>query len=50
MTNGVARGTRGKDVTLLLAPADPMAPPGAGAGPFAHPKYWATFVLIGDPN
>jgi CHAT domain-containing protein len=29
--------------------ADPRADP-KEAKPFAHPKYWADFVLIGDPN
>lgn len=49
ITAGVARG---KDQPPLKvappaaeAPADPKA-----ARPFAHPKYWAAFVLIGDPD
>jgi hypothetical protein len=27
-----------------------QAPPAAGAAPFAHPFYWAAFILIGDPE
>ena len=49
ISNGVARGVRGKGETLKLAPpaVDPQA---KDAKPFAHPKYWAAFILIGDPN
>ncbi|HEX4608058.1 MAG TPA: hypothetical protein VH092_07625 [Urbifossiella sp.] len=50
MTNGVGRGDRGKDVVLRVgSSADPMAP-GRDTKPFAHPKYWVAFILIGDPN
>jgi CHAT domain-containing protein len=48
ISNGVARGNRGKNVDQKVA-ADPMAPT-KDAKPFAHPKYWAAFILIGDPN
>jgi CHAT domain-containing protein len=49
ISNGVARGVRGKgDLLKLAVPAvDPRA---KDAKPFAHPKYWAAFILIGDPN
>jgi CHAT domain-containing protein len=53
LSHGVARGTRGKgeDLKLLAVPsADPKAPPGKDTKPFAHPKYWAAFILIGDPD
>jgi tetratricopeptide (TPR) repeat protein/Tfp pilus assembly protein PilN len=58
LTKGVARAprgegeTRGKDVPLKLAvpSADPKGPPAKDSKPFEHPKYWAAFVLIGDPN
>jgi tetratricopeptide (TPR) repeat protein len=49
-TGGASRGDRGKDELLRLAvPADPKQP-GASGKPFAHPRYWAAFVLVGDPN
>jgi CHAT domain-containing protein len=52
LTKGVARGDRGKDEALnLVVPSDgPKSPPAKESKPFAHPKYWAAFVLIGDPN
>jgi CHAT domain-containing protein len=35
-------------------PKGPAAPPvpvlPAGEAPFAHPRYWAAFILIGDPD
>ncbi len=45
ISNGVARGTRGKNVDLKVVATDSK-----DAKPFAHPKYWAAFILIGDPN
>jgi hypothetical protein len=49
ITAGVARG-KGRPVRPLAAPpADPKADP-KDVRPFAHPKYWAAFVLIGDPD
>ena len=36
---------KGLDLVEVAATAD-----AAGAKPFAHPKYWAAFVLIGDPS
>ncbi len=51
MTNGVSRGERGKDVALNPPPkVSKEAPPANGFKPFAHPRYWAAFILIGDPN
>jgi CHAT domain-containing protein len=44
---------RGKVEKLQLAPADPQQPPpapGATDRPFAHPAYWAAFILLGDPD
>jgi CHAT domain-containing protein/Tfp pilus assembly protein PilF len=33
----------------LLPPAPTAKPPTQEAPPFAHPNYWAAFVLIGEP-
>lgn len=54
-TNGVVRGSRGKDEDLKLAipSADSKQPTTAAAisaKPFAHPRFWSAFILIGDPN
>jgi CHAT domain-containing protein len=40
MTSGVERGTG--------EPAIPLVP--ADDHPYSHPRYWAAFVLIGDPE
>jgi CHAT domain-containing protein/tetratricopeptide (TPR) repeat protein len=45
ISNGVARGARGKNVDLKVVATETK-----DAMPFAHPKYWAAFILIGDPN
>src|SRR5262249_36995265 len=45
-------GARGKEQPALKV-APPAADPRADrkeVKPFAHPRYWAAFVLIGDPN
>jgi CHAT domain-containing protein len=46
----VASLSRGK-VGPLPGPVKPPAPRPLPAGerPYAHPYYWAAFVLIGDP-
>jgi len=47
----VARGDRGKDEILNLAPPVAPAPVQARRSPpFAHPRFWAAFVLMGDPG
>jgi CHAT domain-containing protein len=28
----------------------PLSSEPAGVRPYAHPYYWAAFILIGDPN
>lgn len=45
ISNGVARGARGKGVDLKVVATEIK-----DAKPFAHSKYWAAFILIGDPN
>jgi CHAT domain-containing protein len=35
-----------REVTLEVE----RLPRGKEARPFAHPYYWAAFVLVGDPN
>jgi CHAT domain-containing protein len=50
-TQGVVRG-KGEPALALVVPA---AGPGSTKTakpppPFAHPRYWAAFVLIGDPR
>jgi CHAT domain-containing protein/tetratricopeptide (TPR) repeat protein len=47
--NAVVRGDRGKNEQLKLA-AGPARPAAVGQRPFADPRYWAAFVLFGDPN
>lgn len=52
--DGVARGTRGKGEALKLAVPNPNAVPrpsnSQSPKPFEHPRYWAGFILIGDPG
>ncbi len=48
-TDGVVRG-KGQPALKLLAPAAPAGSLPDGFKPFAHPRYWAAFILIGDPN
>jgi CHAT domain-containing protein len=52
ITNGVSRGERGKGETFKLSvPKEPKTTtPAKDDKPFAHPRYWAAFILIGDPN
>ena len=48
ISNGVARDARGKNVELKVITDTKVR--AKEAKPFAHPKYWAVFILIGDPN
>jgi len=47
LTQGVARGAGRK--VLRLLPAVPAAEDSESM-PYAHPAYWAAFILIGDPH
>jgi CHAT domain-containing protein len=49
ITAGVARGKDQPALKVVVPAVDTEADPKA-AKPFAHPKYWAAFVLIGDPD
>lgn len=48
----LVRGTRGKGVDLKpFVPAnDPEDPTDKTTEPFANPRSWAAFILIGDPT
>jgi CHAT domain-containing protein len=46
LTSGVVRGPG--QPALRLEP--PAAAGGGAARPFAHPRYWAAFIIVGDPN
>jgi tetratricopeptide (TPR) repeat protein len=48
LTQGVARGKGRKPLPLL--PAAKTHATGTAAKPYAHPYYWAAFVLVGDGN
>jgi CHAT domain-containing protein len=46
---GVGRG-KGRPARPLRPPAAEAAAGAADQPPYAHPFYWAAFVLIGDPG
>jgi CHAT domain-containing protein len=52
LTQGVSRGDRGKGekLNLVVPSANPAQPEPAESKPFADPRYWAAFILIGDPG
>jgi hypothetical protein len=41
---------KGEPLNLVVPPADPTAADEKADKPFAHPRYWWAFILIGDPN
>lgn len=47
MAKGVVRG-KGEPALALAVPRNDSATP--DDRPFAHPRYWAAFIVIGDPN
>jgi CHAT domain-containing protein len=48
ITDGVVRGPRPARVEMRAVPK----PKGATGDykPYAHPRYWSAFILIGDPE
>jgi CHAT domain-containing protein len=48
ITQGVVRGPRPARQEMRPVPRPKEAPP--DYRPYAHPRYWAAFVLIGDPD
>jgi tetratricopeptide (TPR) repeat protein len=49
VSQGVERG-KGRPRQPLLPPVPERSPAAADDKPYAHPYYWAAFVLIGDPS
>jgi CHAT domain-containing protein len=48
LVDGVPRGERGSIKAAL--PTRKPTEPKEEDRPFAHPYYWAAFILIGDPK
>jgi CHAT domain-containing protein len=48
MTKGVTRGKGQKALPIQALPKS--ANTTEKSKPYFHPKYWAAFILIGDPN
>lgn len=50
LNNGAVRGKGRKALPLVNVPKSPDSNSPASIKPYNHPKYWAAFILIGDPN
>ena len=50
MTKGVVRGKGQKALPLIAVPKPDDPSVEKTFKPFEHPKYWAAFILIGDPD
>jgi len=48
LTQGVVRGERPARLEMKAVPKPKDA--AKNYRPYAHPRYWAAFILIGDPN
>src|SRR5262249_17381869 len=48
LTNGIVRGERPAREEMKAVPMPKDA--GKDYKPYAHPRYWAAFILIGDPD
>jgi CHAT domain-containing protein len=48
LTQGVVRGERPARQEMQAVPKPKGAP--EDYRPYAHPRYWAAFILLGDPN
>ena len=49
LTNGVSRAKDQPALKVEAPNVDPQTAPNQ-VKPFDHPRYWAAFILIGDPN
>jgi CHAT domain-containing protein/tetratricopeptide (TPR) repeat protein len=49
ITKGVARGNY-EPALKLVVPVPELESPAADDRPFSHPRFWAAFILIGDPD
>jgi len=49
LTNGVSRAKDQPALKVIAPSIDPAADP-KQIKPFDHPRFWAAFILIGDPN
>ena len=50
MINGVVRAKKQKALPKATVPQPDDPADAKNFKPFDHPKYWAAFILIGDPS